>query len=305
MLAAVGVSVFLAWTQGAQLLQQGIRLSLPLVILSFAVECAGLFIAVPIWRRVLSGYGIHHLWRDDLRLYCYGALGAVLPGSIWTIAGRSVLYQRLGDSSVRVAAASVMEALLIGVAATGVYGTTLLIHPETSIWQQPVLGMVVVAFALVLLHPRIFNRISTEILTRTGSACEDASIPAFRTRDLLTWIILDGGMVVIGGTALFILLLSLIAVGTDVWVLVVAAWAAASIAGNLFFWLPGTAILRDGALVLAVAPSLGLPTAVLFAVLAHAWSIISLLVVAGLIWLILDLPSWSRRYRGIPPSRDG
>jgi hypothetical protein len=294
MLTAVGVALFYAWKQSHQLLQQGIRLSLPLVFLSFAVECAGLFIAVPVWRRVLSGYGIHHPWRDDLRLYCYGALGAVLPGSIWTIAGRSVLYQRLGDSGVRVAAAGVIEALLIGVAATGVYGATLIIRPETSLWQQPELGIVFVVLALVLLHPRVFNRIGTEILAHTGQVHADVPIPIFCTRDLLTWIILEGIMVVIGGTALFILLLSLTTVGADVWVPVVAAWAAASIAGNLFFWFPGTAILRDGALVLAVAPSLTLPTAILFALLAHAWSIISLLVVAGLVWLVLDLPSRGR-----------
>jgi len=289
MFAAAGVALLVVWRQGSELLQAGIRLNIPLVVLSFAVECAGLLIAVPLWRRILTYYGIHQRWQDDLRLYCYSALGAVLPGSIWTIASRSILYQRLGCSGARVAAAGVIEALLIGVAATGVYGAISILHPGMGFWRQPAIGTAVLVLALVLLHPRMFNRIGAEVIARTGRA-QGQAIPPFRLRSLLTWVMLEALMVVIGGTALFILLLSFIGVRADVWVQVVAAWAAASVAGNLFFWLPGTAILRDGVLVLAVRPSLNLPTAVLFAVLARAWSFISLLIVAALIWLLFDSP---------------
>lgn len=299
MVAAAGMALYMVWTQGDHLLQSGIRLSLPLVALSFAVECIGLLIAVPLWRRLLAHHGIRQRWQDDLRFYCYSALGAVLPGSIWTIAGRSALYQRLGCSGARVAVAAVIEALLIGVAAAAVYGILLIGHPGIGFWERPELGAGILAIALILLHPTVFGHISKRVLARTDQA-DGPMGPPLRVRDLLVWVLLEAIVVVIGGTALFILLLSLIDVRADVWIPVVAAWAAAVVAGNLFFWLPGTAIVRDGMLVLAVRTSLTLPTAVLFVVLARVWSIASLLVVAFLIWLLFDSPLVTHRDGGTP-----
>ena len=254
MLVAAGVAFLLAGNREVNFSRQASGLTSLLVVLSFVVECTGLLIAVPLWRRILTYYGIHQRWQDDLRLYCYSALGAVLPGSIWTIAGRSVLYQRLGCSRARVAAAGVIEALLIGVAASGVYGATSIFYSGMSFWRQPVLGALVLLLTLVLLHPMVFNRLASEVVARTGQTQKQA-IPSFRLRHLVVWVLLDALMVIIGGTALFILLLSFIEVRMDMWAGVVAAWAAASVAGNLLFWLPGTAIFRDGVLVLAAAES--------------------------------------------------
>jgi hypothetical protein len=53
-------------------------------------------------------------------------------------------------------------------------------------------------------------------------------------------------------------------------------------------------------LVLAVRTSLSLPTAVLFVVLARVWSIVSLLVVAFLIWFLFDSPFLAHKYRRTP-----
>lgn len=289
MVAAVGMALYAVWTQGDHLLRSGIRLRLPLVALSFVVECIGLLIAVPLWRRLLAHYGIRQRWQDDLRLYCYSALGAVLPGSIWTIAGRSALYQRLGCSGARVAVAGVIEALLMGIAALAVYGILLIGYPTALFWERPALGAGILVVALIVLHPTVFGRISNWVLARTDQV--DRSVATqFRVRDLLVWVLLEAIVVMTGGTALFILLLSLVDVRANLWGSIVAAWAAGVVAGNLFFWLPGTAIVRDGVLVLAVQTSLTLPTAILFAVLARAWSIASLLVVAFLMWLLFDSP---------------
>jgi hypothetical protein len=299
MVVATVTALYSVLTQGDHLLQSKIRLDPALVLLSFAAECIGLFIAVPLWRRILAQYEIHQRWQDDLRLYCYSALGSVLPGSIWTIAGRSVLYQRLGCSGARVAVAGVIEALLIGVAAVAVYGILLIGHPGMGFWERPELGVGVLVVALVLLHPAVFGRISKRVLARMDRV-DRSIIPQLRVADVLLWVLLEAVVVVMGGTALFILLLSVADVGADAWAPVVAAWAAGVVAGNLFFWLPGTAIVRDGMLVLAVRTSLSLPTAVLFIVLARVWSIVSLLVVAFVIWLLFDSPFLAHKYRRTP-----
>ncbi len=98
-----------------------------------------------------------------------------------------------------------------------------------------------------------------------------------------------------GGCALFVLLSSVTFVPVSVLGQLIAAWAAAVAVGNLFFWLPATFLLRDGALVVAVSGSVTLPIAVLFAVLTRVWMIASTLLLAGLIWIIFDCRLFCRR----------
>ncbi|HKZ87474.1 MAG TPA: hypothetical protein VJ793_27930 [Anaerolineae bacterium] len=291
---AIGVAVVLLARGGSSILKQSAAIDVRLVILSFVIECSGLLIAVPVWRQILASYGIHQPARNDLLIYCYSLLGTVLPGGIWSMMSRSVLYGERGISGVRVASASVVEALATGIAATGVYAIASTLQPGMSLWQRPEIGFGSAFVALILLHPRVFNGLVRRVWIWSKRADEPISI-GLRPGKLMGWIGLEVIVVLIGGLALFILLASLVGVSDIVAIQVITAWAAASAAGNLFFWLPGTFVLRDGALILALSSSLPVSVAVLFAILARVWTIGSLLALAGLVWLVLDLPYRNRR----------
>jgi hypothetical protein len=268
-------------------LKQSVQLNAPLVIVSFLLECAGLLVAVPVWRHILACYGVRQSARDDWRIYCYSALGVILPGGIWSIVSRSALYHRLGVSRLQVATASVVETFVMGIAAAGVYGVAVLLRPSINLWQRPVIGFGFAFLALLLIHPRIFGSLSGWMLKRSKPGKELLTLD-FGFRELAAWIGLESVVVLSGGLALFVFLTSLIMVQPAVLVQVIAAWAAASAISNLFFWLPGTPVLRDGAMILALTPGLPLPVALIFVALVRIWSIVSLLVVAGFAWLLLD-----------------
>jgi hypothetical protein len=289
MALVLGVAIYVLVQGGAQLVAQSVRLNPPLVFLSFIISFLGLLVAILCWRLILASYGVHRPVRDDIRIYCYSSLGVVLPGGVWTIVGRSALYQRLGDSSLRVATASVTEAFVSGIAALGVYAITVIVQPDISLWQRPEIGVVFSLVVLFLIQPRIFNQLSGWILERSGQSKELLQV-AFDWRALASWICLEAVVVVMGGLAMFALLLSLTVVPPAVLVQAVAAWAAAIAVSTLFFWLPGTFALRDGAMILALTPSLPLPVAFVFVLLVRIWSIAFLLIVAGLAWLTLDCP---------------
>ena len=286
---AVGAVIWVLARGSAELLKQPIRLQIPLVFLSFLVANCGLVITIAVWRQILACHDVRQSLRDDWRIYCYSALGVALPGGIWRIVGRIASYQHLGADSLRVATASVVEAFVTGIAAMSVYAVSVIVRPDISLWKRPEISYVFLLLTLFFLHPRIFSRASAWILKRSrgngGSTVIDIG-----ARELAIWIGLDALVVIIGGIALFILLNSLIVVPSSVLIQVIAGWSAAAAVGNLFFWVPGTFLLSDGSLILALSSSVPVSVAVLFTLLARVWSLGTLLIVAGLSWLVLDLP---------------
>jgi hypothetical protein len=294
---AAAYAIFWLVRDSSQLFQQSIYLNPGLVGLSFLVECSGLLIAIPTWRHILGRFGVQHGLADDCRIYCYSALGVVLPGGIWSIVSRASLYQKLGSKGLPVAAASVVETLVIGVAALAVYSITAILNPELSLFQRPEVGIIFSLLALVLIQPRVFNRLLNWALIKSKSIEEPLQVN-FNMKDLASWIVLEMAVTTLGGAAVFTLLASLAPGSSATLIPAVAAWAAASATSNLFFWLPGTPILRDGAMVLAFTPSLTLPVALIFVVLVRLWTMASILVLVGLTWLTLDLPK--RLKKSIP-----
>lgn len=299
LVAALAFVAYVLVRDGRQLLSQPLHLSLPLVGLSFLVACSGYLVAIPAWRRILRSYGVRQPWRDDLRIYFYSALALVLPGGIWNIVSRSAMYGRLGVKGLTVAAASVVETLVSGVAAMAVYAAASVVRPELTLWKRPEIGILFSIATLILIQPRIFNRLINWAVRKKDPQAELLQVH-FGLGELAVWLGLELAVVAIGGGAMFTLLSSLTPVSPAVFLPVAAAWAAAVAAGNLFFWLPGTPFLRDGAMLLALTPSLSLPVALVFVLLIRLWSLVSLLVIAGGVWLCFDLPARLRRNR---PSR--
>jgi len=264
-----------------------VHLNLPLVLLSFAVECSGLLIAIPIWHKILAAFGVRQRLADDVRIYCYSALGLILPGGIWSIVSRSTLYQRIGANGLRVATASVVETLLIGVAAVLLYVIVGLFQPGLVLFRQPVVAYLLAAGSLILVYPGVFNRLSRWAIRRLGRGTELVAVN-FGMGELWTWIASEVIVTFIGGLAVYVLIKSLGDVTNSLVLPVLAAWAAASAASNLLFWVPGTPLIRDGAMVAALTLVMPLPIAIIFVGLQRIWTIMSLLLLAAIVWLVLD-----------------
>jgi hypothetical protein len=294
MVAAVGFAVAVLAREGGALLKESIRLNPLAVAASCAVVWAGMLLAVVLWRRIAIGFGIRQPAATDLRFYAYSALGVVLPGSIWPLVGRAVLYQRVGESPLSVTAATVVEACITGAAAMAVYAVGVMLQPNSGLLAQPVLGVVAAVAALVMISPPVFNRLSNALLRRAGQPVGAVPI-RLHAGELLIWWMIACLVILIAGVALYLLLNSLVDAPLELLGRLIVAWAAATVVGSLLFWMPATSLLRDGALVLALTPALG-AAAILFAVLARVWSIATLLLFAAVIWLWFDSPP-ARRIR--------
>ena len=285
-----GIVLFILIRDSPQLISISLHLNVFLFVLSFLVADFGLLIAIIIWRQIISRNGAQHSLRDDIRIYSYSNLAMLIPGGIWSILSRSSHYQRLGEKSLNTVLASLVETLLIGIAALGVYSITTLIYPEYSLFNSQVLTLSLAIIALILLNPWVFNRLIKWILLKIRHSTDVTITIYFHVRELALWLVLEMVVVLIGGVAVFTLLASLTPVTVNNLIPSIVAWSAANSAGYLFFWLPAKFILRDGALVVVMAKNLSLPIAMMFVIIFRFWSISSILIFAGIVWLVLDLP---------------
>jgi hypothetical protein len=219
----------------------------------------------------------------DFRIYCYSMLGVAIPGRLWSVAGRAALYKRESISGMTVAVASFVELLVTGLAAFVLFGLTTAVSPATDLWQNPTVALLSTLFAIILIQPPLFNRLIAWLLSRSSQNNETAV--KLNYKDLAVWLGAETVVIMIGGTAVYILLYSLTPVPITLLPSIISAWAMAIVVGTLFFWVPGP-VIRDGMMTLVLTQVLPTATAVLFVLLVRVWTIASILLLAALIWLI-------------------
>jgi hypothetical protein len=287
--AAVGFALYLL-IKGNTLAQLSkVRFNPNYLLLSFIIAYAGtLFGAIPAWRQILMKNGVHQPIQKDVCIYCYSTLGSVLPGRIWTVASRATFYQQLNGSGLTVTLASILENVVVGIAAFIMYTVITIIQPQISLWaDHPWIGYCIAVGSMILIHPKIFQRIISFLLklVRPGKTLP---VGNYQVGDLLRWILFEAVVTFLGGISIFVLLESVLPVSFQLLIPILAAWAAGVSIGTLFFWLPGSLVLRDGAMVIILSSYLTPTTAILFVVIMRIWVILSVLLLAGLVWLLLD-----------------
>jgi uncharacterized membrane protein YbhN (UPF0104 family) len=271
------------WRDGRALSEQIDHLDYRLLLLSFLIEIVGWLIAVPIWQQIVARFDSRVRLRDHFRIYTYSMLGIVVPGRLWGLVGRTVLYERKGIASFQIAVASVIEYLLIGLSGLLVFGLTTSFSGVENLWQRPIVAVICIFVTLLLVQPFLFNRMALWVLKRSRQV--DTLPNPTRYRDLALWLLVESIVVVIGGTAVFVLFASLYTPSPQLYLLTITAWAAAAIAGNLFFWIPGP-VLRDGLMIALLASALPDSLALLLVLIVRVWTIGSILILVGLVWTI-------------------
>jgi hypothetical protein len=271
------------WRDGHKLSQEIEQVHYGLLSFSFVIEVTGWLLAVFVWQRVVSRFDVRVPWREHLRIYAYSMLGVAVPGRIWAVAGRVALYERQGVPRLRIVVASMIEYLLIGLAGLLVFGLVAGVSQGGLIWERPIIAAILVVMALLLVQPPLFNRLSAWLLQRSQRL--EALPRPMQYRDLMLWLGLESVVILIGGVAVYVLFSSLSTPSPGYFVPIMSAWAAAAIAGNLFFWIPGP-VIRDGFMMAILAQIMPTSLAVLFVLIVRVWTVASILTLVGLVWLL-------------------
>lgn len=232
-----------------------------------------------VWRFLLASLGGYLRWSRAAQTWFLANIVRYIPGNIWQFLGMAELAADDGVSRVTTfasialhqalgtAVGLVLAALYFAVAGKGV----LLDAVRPFLWLIPL--------GLLLCNPRFLDW-SLNTLLRIFKR------PPIKVT--LTWsqlaVILLGylGVWLIMGSAFALLAASFTPVTPQQAAALVATWAAAYIIGYLSMLTPGGLGVREGVMILLLAPLFPAPVPTIIALAARLWMVIAEVVGAGI-----------------------
>jgi hypothetical protein len=232
-----------------------------------------------IWRRLVRALGEEISFRDACRVWFLAQLGKYVPGKIWFAMGRIALSRGAGVSVLTASASTLLELLLVLLAAAAVFLASVPLWPGIaghSLFLLPIAVLLI----LVLIHPAVFALLLLvgARLLRHGSVPRRVPWRTLASNCLwyaASWLVYGLGIDLLlrgirlegvpAGT-------SLAAPGRLLWI--AGAAAVAWSIGFLSLLAPGGLGVREASFAYLLSMHLPAPFPILLALLARVWIVI-------------------------------
>lgn len=232
------------------------------------------------WHWIMAGIGAMRTMRVNARIFCYSSLPKRIPGVVWYIAGRVMLYQDEGVASSVTVLGTALETTLLITSGLIVYlGSLLVGMPAGSKLDfPPAVALLLLIPLLAVLHPAILNRIFGWLLRKLHYEGEIGL--TFRTSVglvliyCLAWIL--------GGVDLYLLTNAVYPVPLRLVPAIVGAWAAAGAVSFVASYLIQGMGVTEVTLAALLSRFLPLPVSIVVVILFRL-----LLTVSEVGWALL------------------
>lgn len=259
-------------------------------LLTFVVQSIGFFFSVYIWQNILRSYNLNTKYFQDFKRCTYSLLSIMLPGKVFYHLGRMTLYHNDGFDGRVVGIAGISEVLFIGIGSLSLYTICYLIFPGTNLITNVWLLIILALLSMVPLIPSIFNKIVLWINQKvTKSKQEKAENYSFIKGAL--WMIGEILVLLMGGVSLYFFISAFYKLDINDFTVVISVWAAASASSSFLFWLPGSFLVKDGAMLIVlqkIIPNAQLAFSII--VFHRIWIMLSNLILSLFVWLLFDCP---------------
>ncbi len=251
----VALTIYAGWFNRDTLVSYLARANYANLLVAFIFYLGALSVVILGWCLIMRPFAGTIGWRTHLIIY--GATNAArrLPGTIWYIGGRLVLYHRLGVSSTLISVASGIE-LVVSLVSGLVVGLALLPFSPNVPIEVVVVLIVGILMGVVALHPRVLSW----LMRRIGKPMTKG----VRWWDAFLWLNAYAGMWLLSGAMLVEIVSAFQSLGVPEVIYVVAAWSLSGAVGLLTFFLPSTFGATE--LTLAVLLSRIMPTTLAVAI---------------------------------------
>ncbi len=267
LIAAVVLVVLTLRSQGSEFRAAVTRTGVAAAIGALVAVLLGLLASAMVWRALLADLGSRLPIRTALHVFFLGQLGKYLPGSVFAVAAQMELGRDQGVSRSRVGTASLV---FMGVlTATGLLVAAAVLpltSPDalrTYYWI-----LLVLPIGLVCLAPPVLTRLVQVLLRVLRREPLERPLSWTGLGAAVGWAL---AMWVAYGVQILLLLRSQPRTGDgSLPLLALGGFALAWTVGFLFLLAPAGAVLREGVLVIALAPVLDRPAATAVAVVSRA-----------------------------------
>jgi hypothetical protein len=277
-LVFIGYAIYTNWNQ---LSAQNWHLNYRYIALSILLFPLGMLPTVAAWHKLLDAIGVRKPFPVNLRIYALSSLPRHIPGLVWYVSSRTMMYQEESVPTGSVVAATGLEVVMLAI--TG-FATAILLFLRGSVVLEQFRGLqfiipiaVLLGLGLIFSTP-IINKLSPRIFRRWNVE----QIPTIQRGSLIICILWMFGAWMGGGLLLFLLVRGFIPVEWSTYPVMVGIWGIASAVGlTIGIGVSGMG-LREvtlGALLSLVIPPL---TAVVVAITFRL-----VLLVGEFMWVLL------------------
>lgn len=251
------------------------------VLAAGAIFGVALLLAALIWADLMRTLGSTLPRVTHVRFFVLAQLGKRLPGTVWYVVGRSVLYGRAGDGVGLVTVASALELAVTVVGGVLVSLICLGRAAQTiAVAQWWALGGVA-AVALAVLHPAVLRRVLGRVRLSAPSTVTTGRIALWSVGYGLVWL---GG-----GVIFYLILTALVPLGLGHLPYLIGVWSLVGVLSMTVLMLPSNLGFTEIGLSLLLTPILPTGLAVVAAValrlVLYAFEVAGVVALAGVPWV--------------------
>jgi glycosyltransferase 2 family protein len=255
------------WAQNGTTLNWGIfSLSFILVVIGHAIQ-SQLGCITQSYLKLSIGRG------EMYRLWFFTQIAKYIPGGIWQVAARAVVYQRRGMSLLMGSAATLWEilailaaALLVGLTSLGTSGRT---DWDWLIAIASLLLLAIVIASQMFWFWRMLARLKIKSAERMLRMLAEWGPGRFKMLAQLTLLSLISWLVI--GTGFYLLLVAFDSQTTISWWTALVSFLVAWAIGFLIVFVPVGLGVREGAMIILLTPYFGPVNAAAIALLSRLW----------------------------------
>ena len=226
LLVSIGFIALALITNWNEFSSQEINFDYRYIILAVIIYPAGMLPTAFSWHTLLRTIGIRLPFRTNLRIFSLSALPRHIPGFVWYISSRSLLYKEENIGAGRIVTASAADIILL--ALTGFLSALMLLVSGIGISQEistvrtgalialPILLLLIISITLV-------NRLLPYFLQRRGVSEIPQIHQGYLVITLLVMFIAWAG----GGLILFVLSQAIYPLSWSFYPAMIGAWGAA------------------------------------------------------------------------------
>lgn len=257
----------------------------PLVI-STLIFSFSYLIQIWAWNLITLKLGIAIPFKETLRSWFVSQLGKYLPGKVWVLLARLHLYDSKGKSKRTTTVALYFETVTMVMAAGLIFLVSLLFLKEVqSLYSSvPFFGVIILCvMALLLLHPRVLQRILNPILRVLRKEPFSISIPYGDVLMVLGVCVFSW---VVGGIGFYLFVDAVFPVSSGYILFLTGALAISSTLGLLALFAPSGLGVREGVLVYLLSTIMPSTVAVVLSILTRLWMTFIEIGGMGVVYLI-------------------
>lgn len=278
----LGYRVYASWDE----LQSSQWRLIPWYLVSAALALLiSFFLNASIWHLVVRSRGARSGFRKNMEIFCMASIARRLPGAIWQIAGRLLLYQQEGIPGQVILQGSVWEIIIQILSALAVFGVFV---PWYNVAIPSIANYVWILLLILLpvaIKPSLLDRVFQPLFKRMDS--QFAFGGQVESRDVLVWFSVYFVSWISGGLILYFILQTFYAGVNLVLLPALCGFVALSgVVGICVSAIPGGLGLREVSLSVLLAHYLPDPVAVSAAVAFRLWILVGEVAYALLILLM-------------------